>query len=132
MRANTDNDWRNRTTVGYLRHASQQCLNSLSHGNDNPETKEECIQMLYNRVEAHAEHGYTEYSHVWSSEALPRHFLLEEIRDLAREVFLDCNITLRTIDVTSACSSSSNPPVIERNYELTISWRAEDTETTVG
>lgn len=126
MRANTDNTYTNRTNAGYLRILANRCLESMSAGRDDPETKEECMEMLYSRVEAYAEHGYTAYTHSWSSDCLPRHFLLEEIRDLVKEIFVECTVTLDTRDILSASSCSSNPPIIERRYELTISWRNEE------
>jgi hypothetical protein len=126
MRANTDNTYANRTSAGYLRILTNRCLQSLCAGREDPESKEECMEMLYSRVEAYAEHGYTAYTHSWSSDFLPRHFLLEEIRELAKEIFVECTVTLDTRDILCPSSSSSNPPLLERRYELTISWRNEE------
>jgi hypothetical protein len=131
MRVNYDNIWQERTGSGYLRALVRQ-YNDRHGSNEFPETKEQCMQMLFDRVELYAENGYTSYTHSWSSLNLPRHYLLEEIRDLAREVFVGCTVSFTTTDVLSASSSSSNPPVIERTHELTISWEDEETAATIG
>jgi hypothetical protein len=115
MRVNYDNTWQERTNVGYLMALVRHY--NVRHGdNEFPRTKEECMQMLFNRVELYAENGYTSYTHSWNSANLPREYLLEEIRDLAKEVFIDCNVTFTTTETTSTSSH------IERVYELTISW----------
>lgn len=132
MRATYDNDWQDRTSVGHLR--ALVGIYETRHGsNEYPTSKEECIQMLFDRVHLYAECGYTSYTHGWERNNLPTNFLLEEVRDLAREVFLDCSITLTTRDITSCCSSSSTPEVIDRVYDLTISWDVEaSTETSTN
>ena len=128
------NNYINRTNSDYLRSLTNRCLESMCVGRDDPESKEECMEMICNRVEAYAEHGYTSYTHSWSSDYLPKHYLIEEIRDLCQQAFVGCDVTIEQRDILSTSSSSSNPPVIERRYELTISWRSEEngnsTETT--
>lgn len=126
MRRDTGNNWKMRLTDEYLQQRVRNCLESLTEGESEPQTKEECMEMLYTRVRAHAEHAYTSYTHTWSESNLPKEYLLEEIRDSAEELFVGCNVTLTVTDISSASSSSSTPPVLDRTYELNISWNQEN------
>lgn len=125
MKYSPDNDWQDRTSVGYLR--ALVGIYETRHGWDEyPATKEACIQMLFDRVHMYAEHwGYTSYTHGWDTVNLPKNYTLKELVELAEEVFIGCKISLTSDDIKSTTSSSSNPPVVNTVYSLTIDWGKE-------
>lgn len=124
MKYSPDNDWQDRTSVGYLR--ALVGIYETRHGSDEyPATKERCIQMLFDRVHLYAECGYTSYTHGWGTANLPKNYTLKEVVELAEEVFLDCKISFTSEDITSCVSSSSTPPVVDTVYTLTIDWEKE-------
>lgn len=129
MKVNYEGIWQERTNVGYL--ASLAVIYTKRFGsNEYPETLDECMQMLFDRVELNAEEGYWMYLHEWNEDNLPKKYTLEELVKLAKEVFIGCNIDLKVTEIKSVSSSSSNPPVVDKSYQLVIDWSSENEITT--
>ena len=121
MKFSPNNDWQDRTSAGHLR-ALMRIYETTHSSNEYPNTKEACMQMLFDRVHLYAECGYSSYIHAWESKDVPKDYTLEEILELAEDAFVECDVSLVPKYISICGSSSSSRPILETSYELTIDW----------